>query len=44
MIASGATALAIDAQRCLVFDKEEIVEAANAHNIAIVALPPLAGD
>jgi len=41
MIASGATALVVDAQRCLIFDREEILEAANKHNIAVVALPPL---
>lgn len=44
MIASGATALVVDAQRCLVFDKEKIIEAADKHGIAIVALPPLMED
>jgi UDP-2,3-diacylglucosamine hydrolase len=40
MIDCGATALIIDAQRTLIFDKEEVVEAANKNDIAIVALPP----
>ncbi len=44
MIASGATALVIDGQRCLIFDKEEIVKAADAHDIAVVALPPFSVD
>ena len=44
MIASGATALVIDAQRTLVLDKEDMVEAANKQNIAVVALPPLVED
>jgi DUF1009 family protein len=41
MIASGATALVIDAGQCLLFDKEEILAAAKKHNIAVVALPPI---
>jgi hypothetical protein len=44
MIACGATALVIDAQRTLIFDKEEVVEKANKNGIAIVALPPLFDD
>jgi hypothetical protein len=44
MIACGATALAIDAQRTLIFDKEEVLETANKNGIAIVALPPLTED
>ena len=44
MIDSGATALIIDAQRTLIFDKEEVVEAADKNDIAIVALPPLMDD
>jgi DUF1009 family protein len=44
MIASGATALVIDAQRTLVLDKEEIVRTADKHNIAVVSLPPLIDD
>jgi UDP-2,3-diacylglucosamine hydrolase len=44
MIDCGATALIIDAQRTLIFDKEEVVEAADKNNIAIVALPPLIED
>ena len=41
MIASGATALVIDAQRTIVFDREELVRSADKHNIAVVALHPL---
>jgi DUF1009 family protein len=41
MILSGATALVIDAARTLVFDREELTAAADSHNIAIVALPPV---
>lgn len=41
MIASGATALVIDAQRTVVFDREELVKAADKHDIAVVALHPL---
>jgi UDP-2,3-diacylglucosamine hydrolase len=41
MIASGATALVIDAHRTLVFDREKVVETADEHDIAIVALEPL---
>jgi DUF1009 family protein len=42
MVASGASALVIDAQRTLVFDREELVRAADNHDIAVVALQPLA--
>jgi UDP-2,3-diacylglucosamine hydrolase len=41
MIAAGATALVIDAGRTLVLDKQEIVHAADAHDIAIAALSPM---
>jgi DUF1009 family protein len=41
MIESGATALVIDAHRTLVFDRAELVAAANAHGIAVVALEPM---
>lgn len=41
MAECGATALAIDAQCTIIFDKEEVLEAANKAGIAIVALPPL---
>ena len=44
MIASGATALVIDAQRTLVFDKEKTVEAADKNNIAIVGMEPFIDD
>ena len=41
MVASGATALVIDAARTLIFDREEMVDAADRHDIAVVALPPI---
>jgi len=41
MMAFGATALVIDAQRTLVLDKEEMMREANKNDIAVVALPPL---
>ncbi len=40
MIASGATAIAIDADRTLVLDRDELIKTANEHNIAVVALTP----
>jgi DUF1009 family protein len=40
MVASGATALVIDAHRTIVFDREKLVQAADKHDIAVVALPP----
>jgi DUF1009 family protein len=42
MVASGATALVIDAGRTLVFDRNQFVEKADAHKIAVVALEPFA--
>ncbi len=44
MIAFGATALVIDAQRTLVLDKDQMVTEADTHDIAVVALPPLVED
>ncbi len=44
MIAFGATALVVDAQRTLVLDKEEMVKEADRNDIAVVALPPLIED
>jgi UDP-2,3-diacylglucosamine hydrolase len=41
MIASGATALVIDAGRTLLFDREEFIKTADQQDIAVVALPPL---
>jgi UDP-2,3-diacylglucosamine hydrolase len=41
MIASGATALVIDAMRTIVFDRKEMADAADRHDIAVVALPPM---
>jgi hypothetical protein len=40
MIASGATALVIDAERTLLLDRKELIEAADSHDIAVVALAP----
>jgi DUF1009 family protein len=40
MKAAGATALAIDAQRTLLFDREALIAAANEAGIAIQAFPP----
>ena len=37
---AGATALAIDASRTLLFDREKLLEVANAEEIAIQAFPP----
>jgi DUF1009 family protein len=44
MIASGATALVIDAGRTLVFDRDQFIKQADAHHIAVVALEPFADD
>ena len=45
MKAAGATALAIDAQRTLLFDREALIAAANDANIAIQAFSPfIAGE
>ena len=44
MIAAGATALAIDAERTLVFDRDEFVKMADDHKIAVVALAPIIDD
>jgi UDP-2,3-diacylglucosamine hydrolase len=41
MIKAGATALAIDAARTLLFDRERLIDLANASNIAIQAFPPM---
>jgi DUF1009 family protein len=41
MKASGATALAIDAQRTLLFDREALIAAANDAGIAVQAFPPV---
>ena len=40
MIECGATALVVDAHRTLILDREEMVNEADAHDIAVVALPP----
>jgi DUF1009 family protein len=41
MIASGCTALVVDAERTIIFDQEQLVKTANDNNIAIVVLPPI---
>lgn len=41
MVETGTTAMAIDAGRTLLLDKEEMLERANAARITIVAYPPL---
>lgn len=38
---AGATALAIDASRTLLFDRERLLDLANAYGIAIQAFPPM---
>src|SRR5215467_2643666 len=43
MSAAGATALAVDAGRTILFDKIKLIEAADASGIAIQAFPPAAG-
>lgn len=40
MTSAGATALAVDAGRTLLFDKTKLIEAADAAGIAIQAFPP----
>jgi UDP-2,3-diacylglucosamine hydrolase len=40
MASCGATALVVDAERTLIFDKEEIIHLARKHGIAIVAMQP----
>jgi UDP-2,3-diacylglucosamine hydrolase len=41
MIESGATALVIDANHTLVFDRDELLDTADRHSIAIVGLEPI---
>ena len=41
MIETGATALAVDAGRTLLLDKDQMIQRANQANIVIVAYPPL---
>jgi hypothetical protein len=40
MIETGTTALAVDAGRTLMLDREEMLRAADAAGIAIVGYPP----
>jgi DUF1009 family protein len=40
MIETGTTALAVDAGRTLMLDREEMLKAADAAGIAIVGYPP----
>jgi hypothetical protein len=42
MRGAGATALAVDAERTLLFDRAKLIELADAVGIAIQAFPPLA--
>jgi DUF1009 family protein len=44
MIESGATALVIDAQRTLIFDRDQLVETADQHGLAIVGMEPFMED
>ncbi len=44
MIASGASAIVIDAQRTLIFDKEKVVKTANDYDLAIIGMEPLMDD
>ncbi len=41
MIETNTTALAIDAGRTLLLDKDELLERANEAGIAIIGYPPL---
>ena len=42
MIDAGATALVLDAYRTLLVDRAQLIDAADAHNIAIAGFPPIA--
>ncbi len=42
MVNAGATCLAIEADECLFFDRQDAIELANAHDIAIVGCSPAA--
>jgi len=44
MIASGATALVIDAERTLVFDRDKFKQTADSHAIAVAAFAPFIDD
>ena len=39
MVAAGATALALDAHKTLVFDRDQLAKAADRHRIAVVGFP-----
>jgi UDP-2,3-diacylglucosamine hydrolase len=41
MTASGATALVLDSQRTLIFDRGKVADLADRNDIAIVGLPPM---
>jgi DUF1009 family protein len=41
MVASGATALVIDADRTLILDLADMIELADANDLAIVSVLPL---
>ena len=40
MISAGATALALDARRTLLFDRDKLIESADASGVTIQAVPP----
>jgi DUF1009 family protein len=44
MKSTGATALAVDAGRTLLFDRTQLIERAEAAGIAILAVPPVAAE
>jgi DUF1009 family protein len=41
MVAAGATALVLDAQRTLIMDKQRFLELADRNDIAVAGLPPI---
>jgi UDP-2,3-diacylglucosamine hydrolase len=41
MIESGATALVLDSQRTIIFDREKVADLADRNKIAVVGLPPM---
>ena len=41
MIESGATALVLDSQRTIIFDRQKVADLADRHDIALVGLPPM---
>jgi len=41
MVAAGATALVLDAHRTLLVERRQLIDAADAHRITILGLPPM---